>query len=276
MTRPGRVDARPPIEPLPDIVGCGATAFPLRLSVPLGRGIRRPCTPPDVPKAADPRGQNLPSDGAQHRTERTPPPCTLRRQSVALLLGAVTMIILGTARGQAPTSAATAPRQAKAKRDGSGPAALPDLPENVFAGPPGVQGRTGAPDPAEAKKQEHLQKIRQLAFDRRPSAILKAWSTPRDEAIKEAENPAGQGQANPGMPIAMPRAMRRCAGGYGGEHAEHGGRAPSPASQPVPVPTRSIATSGGSSTTSPWATGRRSRHSWPGSPMRKGRPLTSS
>ena len=198
----------------------------------------------------------------------------LRRQSVALLLGAVTMIIFGTARGQAPTSAATAPQQAKAKAT-SGPAAPPDLPENVFAGPPGVQGRTGAPDPAEAKKQEHLQKIRQLAFDRRPSAILKAWSTPRDEAIKEAENPAGQGQANPGMPIAMSRAMRRAQAGMV-VNMPNVAPGASPASQPVPVPIRSIATSGGSSTTSPWATGRRSRHSWPGSPMRKGRPLMSS
>ena len=35
-------------------------------------------------------------------------------------------------------------------------------------------------------KQEHLQKIRQLTFDRRPSAILKAWSTPRDEALEDS------------------------------------------------------------------------------------------
>ena len=43
-------------------------------------------------------------------------------------------------------------------------------------------GKPGMPDPAEAKKQEHLQKIQQLTFDRRPSSILKAWSTPREEA----------------------------------------------------------------------------------------------
>ena len=51
-----------------------------------------------------------------------------------------------------------------------------------------MSGQASANSTAEAKKQEHLQKIRQLTFDRRPSAILKAWSTPREEAMKQAGN----------------------------------------------------------------------------------------
>ena len=35
------------------------------------------------------------------------------------------------------------------------------------------------------KKQERLQKIQQLTFDRRPSAILKAWATPREVALED-------------------------------------------------------------------------------------------
>ena len=91
-------------------------------------------------------------------------------------------------------------------------AAMPDLPAQVFADASATKGQPGVPDPAAAKRQEHLQKIRQLTFDRRPSAILKAWSTPREEALKEAENPAAQ--ANPGMAVAGPnRVVRRMAPG---------------------------------------------------------------
>ncbi len=63
-------------------------------------------------------------------------------------------------------------------------------------------------DPAEAKKQERLQKIRQLTFDRRPAAILKAWSTPRDEALKAPEPNAATIQ-NIQTPAAVRRPPRR-------------------------------------------------------------------
>lgn len=141
----------------------------------------------------------------------------LRRQSAALILGAALTIIFGTARGQvaapanaqsAPTSratkAATAATPQPSARAQAAPSALPDLPANVFADAP--------TDPAAAaKKQEHLQKIRQLAFDRRPSAILKAWSMSREDAIKQAENPTPQQPmpGNPGMPLSVARAARR-------------------------------------------------------------------
>ena len=122
----------------------------------------------------------------------------VRRRLTVLSLGAVTIIILGTARGQVPAPAPTAtasPSTAKTStavaanpKAQAQAAALPDLPADVFANPTQVAGQPGSPDPAQAKKQEHLQKIRQLMFDRRPSAILKAWSTPKEEAIKEAGN----------------------------------------------------------------------------------------
>ncbi len=77
----------------------------------------------------------------------------------------------------------------------------------MFAIATPAAGQPGAPDPAQAKKQEHLQKIRQLMFDRRPTSILKAWSTPKEEAIKEASNDASQ--MAPGMPVQVQRAARR-------------------------------------------------------------------
>jgi hypothetical protein len=100
------------------------------------------------------------------------------RHLIALFLGALTVVVLGTARGQAPTAATSTPPASKA---------IVDLPAQVFAGAPPVNGQPGAADPAEAKKQERLQKIKQLTFDRRPSSILKAWSTPREEAVTRPE-----------------------------------------------------------------------------------------
>ena len=66
------------------------------------------------------------------------------------------------------------------------PAAATDLPAQVFAGGAAANSQAKAATPAEAKKQERLQKIRQLTFDRRPAAILKAWSTPREERSRTA------------------------------------------------------------------------------------------
>jgi hypothetical protein len=91
------------------------------------------------------------------------------------------------------------------------PAATTDLPLQVFAGGAAANSQANAVTPVDGKKQERLQKIRQLTFDRRPAAILKAWSTPRVEAIKNVPAPAAQ----PGMAMttAMPRATRRVLNG---------------------------------------------------------------
>ena len=96
-----------------------------------------------------------------------------RRLSLGLFVGALPLILCGTIRGQGPAPAKPSPTPPAATT-------LRDLPAQVFADAP----------MADATKQEHLQKLRQLTFDRRPSAILKAWSTPRDEAMKQPETNA--------------------------------------------------------------------------------------
>lgn len=135
--------------------------------------------------------------------------------ALAALVVAASTVILGSAGGQS-AGQATLPAQSartvlakkQAARPAQKPAAQPELPDNVFTAV--VPAKNAAADP---QKQQRLQKINQLAFDRRPSAILKAWSTPRDEAIKEPENPGAQnpGMMNPGMNVnaATLRTMRR-------------------------------------------------------------------
>src|SRR5262245_55955066 len=123
-----------------------------------------------------------------------------RRRSIAGILGAVVVVVTGTAPGQSPVArapgASPPPPQARViARTPAGSHTLNGLPAQVFVDAAASGGQPGAPDPAEARKQEHLQKVRQLTFDRRPSAILKAWATPREEAIKEAES----GGPPPGM-----------------------------------------------------------------------------
>jgi hypothetical protein len=65
-------------------------------------------------------------------------------------------------------------------------------------------GEAAKPDPKaeEAnKKAQRLQKIQQLPFDRRPSAILKAWSTPPGaEPAAEEKTPAVTAVPQPGSP----------------------------------------------------------------------------
>src|SRR4051794_1203924 len=52
-----------------------------------------------------------------------------------------------------------------------------EIPENVFADAPG--------DSKGNKKAERLQKIERLTFDRRPSTVLKEWSTSDEDRKKE-------------------------------------------------------------------------------------------
>ncbi len=127
------------------------------------------------------------------------------RHLIGLFLGALTVVVLGTARGQAPPAATSAPPASKT---------IVDLPAQVFAGALSANAKPGTPDPAEAKKQEHLQKIKQLTFDRRPSSILKAWSTPREEALTcpESDDSAQAPVANVrrmarGMVVATPNGV---------------------------------------------------------------------
>lgn len=109
----------------------------------------------------------------------------------ALVLAvAASTVVLGSAGGQSagpaarPAQAAgVVPAKKSAATPAQKPAAQPELPENVFTAD--VPAKNA---PADPQKQQRLQKINGLAFDRRPSAILRAWSTPRDEAIKEPDS----------------------------------------------------------------------------------------
>src|SRR4029078_9017248 len=57
------------------------------------------------------------------------------------------------------------------------------------------------------KKQEHLQKIQQLQFDRRPSTILKMWSSPPGTTLEELQRlQSGQPEPEqPAQPMAQPQ-----------------------------------------------------------------------
>jgi hypothetical protein len=95
-------------------------------------------------------------------------------------LVAAVIIVAGSARGQiagtlSPRSPSDQAAPAKAKSE---------LPAQVFADGPVDAAKANE---AEQKKQQRMQKIQQLAFDRRPSSILKAWATPREVALAETE-----------------------------------------------------------------------------------------
>ena len=228
--------------------------------------------------------RHAPSRSGTRRLLSGASPCTLAA-SWPLSPRRLPVIALGTAPGSGSSGpgrsssgsvhAAAGPSVKAAAAKSTGTAG----PSRDKCSPSGRRQSRRRADPAEAKKQEHLQKIRQLTFDRRPSAILKAWSTPRDEAIKEAENPASQ--VRPGRPGACRRPCSTVDAGVTGRHravAMPNRRRRRPARRPPPAPssTRSIASSGDFSTTSPWATGRPSRRSWPSSPRRRARPPTNS
>ncbi len=82
----------------------------------------------------------------------------------------------GTARAQVTISKVVVRAEPVAQDPG-----VRELPATLFA--------TDEPTPA-AGGASRLQKIQQLNFDRRPSAIFGAWSKPEGEAPKEPEKPA--------------------------------------------------------------------------------------
>ncbi len=101
------------------------------------------------------------------------------RKLAVLRLAPTIVAIAAVASGQ---EVAAEKRAMTAQQSGATTAGT-DLPPDVFA-PSTVDPAKEAE--AAQKKQQRLQKIQQLTFDRRPSAILKAWATPREEALKEA------------------------------------------------------------------------------------------
>ncbi len=118
----------------------------------------------------------------------------LRRSFLALLttLATLTFVPLGSALSDSPK-----PADAKVK-------GVLELPENVFASAPGDEEK------AEAKRQQRLQKIQQITFDRRPSIILKAWANPK--AWEEEDEEQAQNQESP-APVSSRIVSRRLANG---------------------------------------------------------------
>jgi len=111
---------------------------------------------------------------------------------------AVSLLVLmnvmpGRAEGQGVLQGNIIPVQS-----GPNPAAaqaVSNLPTSVFAeAPAATPAEAAKAAEAEQKKQQRLQKIQQLTFDRRPSAILKAWATPREVALEEAGKEADNQQ----------------------------------------------------------------------------------
>ena len=139
---------------------------------------------------------------ASGQTPTAPPPPTasmvIIRQSasgvtaVATPAGTTTVGMQAMPPG-APTSATAQPVRAG------------ELPSDVFA--PASPAEAAAKAAAESKKQQQLQKIQQLTFDRRPSAILRAWSTPREVAL--AEGTSGTPTNGPFPPGMSAAAIRR-------------------------------------------------------------------
>ena len=136
-----------------------------------------------------------------------------RRRLAAVLVSALCVVALGTAQGQAPApapaagalSGAVTPVSVQSAKPVAAKSAAPELPAQVFA-----SAAAKTQTPVDPKKQERLQKIRQLTFDRRPAAILKAWSTPREDAIKNGlDTSSAAGAAAIGVTT---RAARRVAG----------------------------------------------------------------
>jgi hypothetical protein len=80
-------------------------------------------------------------------------------------------------RASAPQPTVVTPETRAAQR----PAAA-ELPTSVFAASPAA---SSAAEPVDPKKAQRLQKIQQITFDRRPSSILRAWSSPDDPADAE-------------------------------------------------------------------------------------------
>ena len=115
------------------------------------------------------------------------------RRLAALLLGTVFVIKLSTAHGQAPARAPATTTLPAARSRGHSTAWSPPT------RPRASSRRRCLPTqrrPRTRRRRRRSQETRAAPknppahVDRRPTAILKAWSTPREEAIKNGLNPS--------------------------------------------------------------------------------------
>ena len=116
-------------------------------------------------------------------------PLLLRNCALLAIATLTSVVLVGGSQGQTVTTAVKVVKPPAAKA--TTPGATTELPENVFAPPPDQPGET-----PEQKKAARLQKIQQLTFDRRPSAILKVWATPEDASDDDQD----EGDADPETP----------------------------------------------------------------------------
>jgi hypothetical protein len=121
------------------------------------------------------------------------------RKIVALGVAGLSLATLSAVHGQAPSVLTPA----KSASQSASTRAVAELPGQVFAD--GPQGTANA-GPVDQKKQERMQKLQQLTFDRRPSAILKAWATPREVALEDAPKDSESPQQ---VVVAPNRVVRR-------------------------------------------------------------------
>ncbi|HEY8503399.1 MAG TPA: hypothetical protein VIL46_02375, partial [Gemmataceae bacterium] len=109
----------------------------------------------------------------------------MKRCSLLLLLAAG-LCALSRSHGQvksAPVPVPVSPAVGKAA-----PAVMPPAKDDPAA------AKVASPDGKEAAAESpRLQKLRQLQFDRRPSAILKAWSEPKDRPKDKPKGPKDSG-----------------------------------------------------------------------------------
>lgn len=117
-----------------------------------------------------------------------------RRGKTACFLASIWLIAVGAAAGQAVVRPDENRRPAAVESQG-------ELPAQVFAQSPGEEAR--AVQEAQQRKQQRLQKIQQLSFDRRPSAILKAWATPREIALGDPAKTAGESGPSAVQPVRV-------------------------------------------------------------------------
>jgi hypothetical protein len=122
--------------------------------------------------------------GAQSAGSATPVRGVPATPAAPIVLAPGARIVSGTLGGQEPLII---------MQDGGAPVAAPD------AGTAPVDASAADAEAAQ-KKAMRLQKIQQANFDRKPSAILKLWATPPEEAAA-ASDPAG-GEAAPVTGVA--------------------------------------------------------------------------
>lgn len=127
----------------------------------------------------------------------------LRTVRASIIIGGMAALIGATLNGWATTPEVTAQVAEKSSVEAVEAARARALAARAGAQPV-PSGQPGEAKPA-AEESERLKRLKALTFDRRPSAILKAWSEPATEDKEEAK-PAADAKATPppAAPLQIP------------------------------------------------------------------------